>query len=197
MNLAAGAVRGENSFSVSCPDDSISAVVALKCLPQPYPAGERLYYRVLWNKQTVLTDSPLGLDFKGMSALDHGFEVIGKQRESHHSTRDFPFGAKSRIRDNYDELTLSLRERLGPGGLIENSHLVLSLSAPSVLSDTSWIVPGKSAWNWWSGTVAHNVGFTPGTNTATRKHYVDFAADHHLEYMLIDGGWAAILRPAK
>src|SRR5678815_5795941 len=26
-------------------------------------------------------------------------------------------------------------------------------------------------------------------NTATMKHYVDFAAAHHLEFMLIDAGW--------
>jgi alpha-glucosidase len=77
-----------------------------------------------------------------------------------------------------------------PGGLIENNHLVLSLSTPSVLTDTSWIVPGKSAWNWWSGTVAHSIDFTPGMNTPTMKHYIDFAGDHHLEYLLIDGGWS-------
>ena len=28
-------------------------------------------------------------------------------------------------------------------------------------------------------------------NTATMKHYIDFAADSKLEYMLIDAGWAA------
>ncbi|MGD1103326.1 MAG: glycoside hydrolase family 97 N-terminal domain-containing protein, partial [Terriglobia bacterium] len=76
-----------------------------------------------------------------------------------------------------------------PGGLIESNYLVLSLSAPSALADTSWIVPGKAAWDWWSGDFAQNVSFQPGMNTATMEHYVDFAADHHLEYMLVDAGW--------
>jgi alpha-glucosidase len=76
-----------------------------------------------------------------------------------------------------------------PGGLIESNYLILNLSAPSVLADTSWIAPGKAAWDWWSGSFARNVTFKPGMNTATMEHYVDFAAGHHLEYMLVDAGW--------
>jgi alpha-glucosidase len=76
-----------------------------------------------------------------------------------------------------------------PGRLIETNYLVLDLSQPSVLGDAPWIKPGKAAWDWWSGTVAKNVPFTAGMNTATMEHYVDFAASHHLEFMLIDAGW--------
>ena len=76
-----------------------------------------------------------------------------------------------------------------PGGLIESNYIVLDLSAPCALTDTSWIQPGKSAWDWWSGSFAKNVDFKPGMNTATMKHYIDFAAEHHLEYMLVDAGW--------
>lgn len=77
-----------------------------------------------------------------------------------------------------------------PGRLIE-SNIVSSLNPPSMIADTSWIKPGKAAWNWWSGTQAEGVDFKPGMNTATMKHYVDFAAESKLEYMLIDDGWAA------
>jgi alpha-glucosidase len=77
-----------------------------------------------------------------------------------------------------------------PGGLIENNYLILNLNPPCALADTSWIQPGKAAWNWWSGTLAGKVDFKPGMNTATMKYYVDFAAAHHLEYMIIDGGWS-------
>jgi alpha-glucosidase len=372
-------LRAADSFTLTSPDGSNTAVVALKSLGQPYPPGPRLYYRVLKNGQLVLADSPLGLDFKGASALDRDFEVVGSKTDSRDSTWDFAFGARSRNRDHYHQITVSLRERAGarrrmdvifraynegvafryvlpeqdglkdfvlssentefhfardasafaidlggyatayeseyprislsdikptsiiglpllvqlsggpwvalleadlrnyggmyvgavphvpnglaakisripdfdplvlggysgtivterdldlsiaksaetirmnpertlvrsdelvvgkppfatpwrvvmmhdrPGGLIENNHLILSLSSPSVIADTSWIQPGKSAWNWWSGGLARNVNFTPGMNTATMKHYIDFAAEHHLEYMLIDGGWS-------
>ena len=77
-----------------------------------------------------------------------------------------------------------------PGSLIESNYLILNLSVPCALSDTSWIQPGKAAWDWWSGSFARNVPFTPGMNTATMKHYIDFAAARRLEYMLVDAGWA-------
>ncbi len=77
-----------------------------------------------------------------------------------------------------------------PGDLIEHNYLILNLSAPNVLTDTSWIEPGKAAWDWWSGSYAANVDFTPGMNTPTMEHYIDFAAAHHLQYMLIDAGWS-------
>jgi alpha-glucosidase len=77
-----------------------------------------------------------------------------------------------------------------PGGLIESNYLILDLSPPSALADTSWIAPGKAAWDWWSGRMARNVNFEPGMNTATMEHYIDFAAAHHIEYMLIDGAWS-------
>ncbi len=76
-----------------------------------------------------------------------------------------------------------------PGGLIESNYLILDLSPPSAIADTSWITPGKAAWDWWSGDYDVNVSFQPGMNTATMEHYIDFAADHHLEYMLVDAGW--------
>jgi len=80
-----------------------------------------------------------------------------------------------------------------PGRLIE-SNIVINLNPPSQIADTSWIKPGKTAWDWWSGTYAEGVSFKPGMNTDTMKHYIDFAAQAKLEYMLIDAGWAP---PAK
>lgn len=77
-----------------------------------------------------------------------------------------------------------------PGGLIESDYLLLDLNPPSAIADTSWIEPGKAAWDWWSGDYDVDVSFTPGMNTATMEHYIDFAADHHFQYMLVDAGWA-------
>ena len=76
-----------------------------------------------------------------------------------------------------------------PGTLIENNSLLLHLNAPSRIADTSWIRPGKAAWHWWNGTVAKQANFKEGMNTDTMLHYVNFAADHNLEYFLIDDGW--------
>ncbi len=77
-----------------------------------------------------------------------------------------------------------------PAKLIE-SNIILNLNPPSKIADTSWIKAGKAAWDWWSGDAATGVSFTPGMNTATMKHYIDFASASGLPYMLIDAGWAA------
>jgi alpha-glucosidase len=77
------------------------------------------------------------------------------------------------------------------GGLINTTEdMVLNLNPPSALQDTSWIEPGKTAWDWWSGDYDTGVNFKPGMNTPTLEHYIQFSADHHLPYMLIDAGWA-------
>jgi alpha-glucosidase len=77
-----------------------------------------------------------------------------------------------------------------PGTLIE-SNLITNLNPPSAIADTSWIKAGKAAWDWWSGEQADGVDFTPGMNTATMEHYIDFASASGFEYMLVDAGWAA------
>jgi len=76
-----------------------------------------------------------------------------------------------------------------PGRLIE-SNMVLNLNPPSKIADTSWIRAGKSAWDWWSGEAAPSMSTKPGMNTATMKHYIDFASESGFAYMLIDAGWA-------
>ena len=80
-----------------------------------------------------------------------------------------------------------------PGRLIE-SNIVLNLNPSSKIADTSWIRAGKSAWDWWSGEAAPSVSFKTGMNTATMKHYIDFASASGFPYMLIDAGWAAANR---
>ena len=70
------------------------------------------------------------------------------------------------------------------------SNVILNLNPPSAIADTSWIRPGKDAWDWWSGSQADNVTFRPGMNTATMEHYIDFASRAGLEYMMVDAGWA-------
>jgi alpha-glucosidase len=76
-----------------------------------------------------------------------------------------------------------------PGRLVE-SNIILNLNPASKIADTSWIKAGKSAWDWWSGQAAPSVSFKTGMNTATMKHYIDFASTAGFPYMLIDAGWA-------
>ncbi len=59
------------------------------------------------------------------------------------------------------------------------------------VNDTSWIRPGKVAWDWWNNTNLIGVDFRAGMNTATYKYYIDFAKANHLEYIIIDEGWSS------
>ena len=81
-----------------------------------------------------------------------------------------------------------------PGRLVE-SNIMLNLNPPSKIADTAWIRAGKSAWDWWSGEAAPGVGFKTGMNTATMKHYINFASASGFPHMLIDAGWA--LSPSR
>ena len=72
--------------------------------------------------------------------------------------------------------------------LLEN-QTVFKLSTPNKLKDTSWIKPGKVAWDWWNACNIHGVDFKSGVNTETYKHYIDFAAKYDLEYIILDEGW--------
>ena len=74
-----------------------------------------------------------------------------------------------------------------PGRLIE-SNVVTSLNPDSVVKDSSWIRPGKAAWDWWSGSLGRDG--KPAFTTDNMKYYVDFAAESGLEYMLVDAGWS-------
>lgn len=69
------------------------------------------------------------------------------------------------------------------------NDLVYALASPNRISDTGWIKPGKAAWDWWNDWGLIGVPFKAGINTATYKHYIDFAADNGLEYVILDEGW--------
>jgi alpha-glucosidase len=69
------------------------------------------------------------------------------------------------------------------------STLTYLLARPSEIQDTSWIRPGKVAWDWWNALGLRDVAFTPGVNTQTYKAYVDFAARYGIEYIVLDEGW--------
>jgi len=68
------------------------------------------------------------------------------------------------------------------GGLstVVESTLVDDLSEPSVIEDPSWIVPGRSAWSWYSQETG-----TP----ELQSEYIDFAAEYGWDYVLIDAKW--------
>ncbi len=72
--------------------------------------------------------------------------------------------------------------------LLENNTIFL-LAEESRIKDTSWIRPGKVAWDWWNACTVWGVDFRAGVNTETYKYFIDFAAENGLEYIILDEGW--------
>lgn len=73
--------------------------------------------------------------------------------------------------------------------LLDND-LVYRLAPASKIADTSWIKPGKVAWEWWNASNLYDVDFKAGINNETYKYYIWFASQHGIEYVILDEGWA-------
>lgn len=65
---------------------------------------------------------------------------------------------------------------------IVESNLVRHLSAPSTITDVSWIKPGLTAWSWWSNL------YSP-TNFVQLRDFIDFTSAFKLPYFLVDVDW--------
>ena len=71
-----------------------------------------------------------------------------------------------------------------------DSDMTYKLASPSRVDDPSWIKPGKVAWEWWNDWGVYGVDFKTGINTETYQYYIDFAAEHGIEYIILDEGWS-------
>ena len=69
------------------------------------------------------------------------------------------------------------------------NNLVYALASPNRIGDGSWIKTGKVAWEWWNDWGLSGVDFKAGINMQTYKHYIDFAAENKLEFVVLDEGW--------
>lgn len=124
--------------------------------------------------------------------------LVGSDNRDYKVHRKLPFKTPWR--------TIQISENAG--GLIE-SDLILNLNDPNKLGDVSWFTPMKYLGIWWdmhlgtktwdySGAQDMNsfTGEKPygrhGATTAYAKQLIDFAADHHIGGLLVEGwntGW--------
>lgn len=105
-------------------------------------------------------------DYKPVETADYIAETGGK--------RTFPWRVMGIADHDSDLLT---------------NQIVYLLEKPSQFQDTSWIKPGKVAWDWWNDWNVDGVDFRAGINTKTYEYYVDFAAKYGIPYIILDDGW--------
>ncbi len=124
--------------------------------------------------------------------LDAGFAPYPKKMEYYKwrgmsyvaETEDYI--AKSTGKRNYPWRVFAVTER---DSNMPTNNMVYSLAEPNKIGDTSWIKPGKVAWDWWNDWNLRGVNFKAGINTDTYKYYIDFAARFGLQYIVLDEGW--------
>ena len=66
-------------------------------------------------------------------------------------------------------------------GIVETT-LITDLASPSRIEDTTWIMPGRASWSWWSD---HD---SP-QSLPDLYRYADFAADMGWEHTMVDANW--------
>ena len=75
------------------------------------------------------------------------------------------------------------------------SNLILNLNEPNKIEETSWIQPMKYIGIWWGmhlGTHTWTLGERHGATTTATKKYIDFATNHNISGVLVEGwntGW--------
>ncbi len=79
---------------------------------------------------------------------------------------------------------------------ILSSRIILNLNEPTKYHDTKWIKPQKFMGMWWEMHIGKAnwplAGGKHGANTANVKRYIDFAAQHGFDGVLVEGwnkGW--------
>jgi alpha-glucosidase len=88
--------------------------------------------------------------------------------------------------------TLQIGEQAGD--LVE-SYLILNLNEPNRIEDTSWIEPAKYVGIWWEMHLDKSTwgsGPIHGATTENAMNYIDFAAEHGFDHVLVEGwnpGW--------
>lgn len=69
----------------------------------------------------------------------------------------------------------------GLDGIVETT-LITDLASPSEIEDTTWIIPGRASWSWWSD---HD---SP-QSLPDLYRYADFAAEMAWEHTMVDANW--------
>lgn len=150
------------------------------------------------------------------SALENypGMFLLADSIEPYTLQADFAPVPKTRVQGGHNNLQMLTTERedfiarvYGPRSFpwrmiviaqddatLAATDMTYLLGEPSRLDDTSWIKPGKVAWDWWNDWNLIGVPFKTGVNNDTYKAYIDFASANGIEYVILDEGWAVNLK---
>lgn len=128
--------------------------------------------------------------------VDYAGYVLDQRRDGVFRTNLTPWSDGVRVKTNAPFVTPWRTIQIAPNaaGLV-NSDLILNLNEPNALGDVSWVEPGKYIGIWWAMHIGERTwgsGPKHGATTEETKRYIDFAAKHGFDGVLVEGwnvGW--------
>jgi alpha-glucosidase len=145
---------------------------------------------------TMKTDDGIYLSIHEAALVDYSTMTLERTDGNQLKTNLMPWFDGVKVRTEAPSVTpwRTIQIADSPGGLI-TSYLILNLNEPNKLEDTSWIEPGKYVGIWWEMHLDKSTwgpGPRHGATTDNTKRYIDFAAEHGFDHVLVEGwniGW--------
>ncbi|MFI3285934.1 MAG: glycoside hydrolase family 97 protein [Rikenellaceae bacterium] len=103
FSCVAATISSVDAQTLTSPDGDMQLNFSLS------KSGEATY-SLLYKDQDVILPSTLGFDLRNAPALKSGFEITNSQTSSSDSTWSPVWGEESEIRDNYNELSVTLNQ---------------------------------------------------------------------------------------
>ena len=169
----------------------------LKDIPQTSLASIPIIVNTNSGAKLMLADSDVE-NYPGLWFRGNGNTTLSATFPAHPLTEELKGDRDFRVTKTADYIAETKGARTFPWRVIGvaetdadliTNQLVYLLARPSEVTDTSWIKPGKVAWDWYNANNIDGVDFKSGINTATYKYYIDFASKYGLEYIILDEGW--------
>lgn len=145
---------------------------------------------------TLRTPAGTHLSIHEAALVDYAAFVLDQRREGVFQVNLTPWSDGTRVKTaapfKTPWRTLQVAEKAT--GLL-NSSLILNLNEPNQLGDVSWVKPGKYVGIWWAMHIRDRTwssGPMHGATTEETIRYMDFAAEHGFDGVLVEGwniGW--------
>lgn len=198
-NLANFAITSEETEFVLANDHTVWWI------PANFDSYEEQYRETKLSQVTAVntpvtfkTDNELYLSIHEAALTDYaGMTLSKKKGTSYHLTASlvpWPDGIKVKGKTPFKTPWRTVQIAKTAGDLIE-SDLIVNLNEPNVLQDTSWIKPMKYIGIWWGMHMRKytwEAGPKHGATTKNAKEYIDFANQHGIGGVLVEGwnqGW--------
>lgn len=174
-------------------------------IPADYDSYEANYNNSLLSELTAVntpitmkTDNGFYLSLHEAALTNYaGMTLVKKRQKPLTLTSDlvpWPDGVKVKGQTPFQSPWRTIQIGKTAGVLIE-SNLIENLNEPNVIEDTSWIKPMKYVGIWWGMHMRKytwQAGEKHGATTENSKQYIDFAKEHNIGGVLVEGwnkGW--------